>query len=388
MEKNFTFRGSYAIIPIILIIIGVVSVVALIFFRHDHDTGFWSNLLLNNLLFIFIALAAMVFLSLHALGTSGWQTSIQRIPEAMTTFLPVGFVLMLIMLAGMWTDQAHIFHWVHPEPGDEIIEMKKPYLNLPFFSFRTIIYISGWILFAWLWRRNSLKQDSDNDLKYFKRTNTIGAAFMVFFAITSSMAAWDWLMSIDPHWFSTLFGWYVFSSLLVCGIAVIILLVLLLKWKGFLPHVNKEHIHDLGIYLFAFSVFWAYLWFSQYMLIWYGNLPEETVYYIERLKNFRVLFFLNLILNFLVPFLALMARNSKRMTVILALVAVVVFVGHWVDFYLMIMPGAAGEHAQIGMTIGYIGMFLLVFFRALSKANLLPVNHPYLKESFEYHTQY
>jgi len=393
MEKKFSFSGRYKSVPLILALAGIITMVFILFTGHDHGSRFWSNFLLNNVFFVFIALSGMVFLSLHALGTSGWQTSIQRIPEAMTTFLPVGFILMMILLFGMWTGHNHVYHWTHPEPGDTLIEMKKPYLNLPFFSFRAILYLSGWTLFAWLWRKNSLLQDSDNDFKYFKRTNTIGAAFMVFFAITSSMAAWDWIMSVDPHWFSTLFGWYVFSSLLVCGIAVMILLVLFLKWRGFLPHVNKEHIHDLGMYLFAFSVFWAYLWFSQYMLIWYGNLPEETTYYVERLTNFRTLFFLNLILNFLVPFLALMARNSKRMPLNLALAAIVVFAGHWVDFYLMIMPASAGEHAriglpEIGMTIGYAGLFLFVFFRAFSRADNVPRNHPYFKESFEYHTQY
>jgi hypothetical protein len=199
-------------------------------------------------------------------------------------------------------------------------------------------------------------------------------------------------MSIDAHWFSTLYGWYIFSGLFVSGTAVIILITLVLRRAGFLPHVNMEHLHDLGKYLFAFSIFWMYLWFSQYLLIWYGNLPEETVYYVERLSEFRVLFYTNLVINFLLPFLLLMARNSKRTTWILGFVAVTVFVGHWIDFYLLVMPGV-GEIAiigltEIGMTLLFSGIFLAVVFRALSKASLVPKKHPYYEESITYHTQY
>jgi hypothetical protein len=334
----------------------------------------------------------MVFLAIHSLGTSGWQTGIQRIPEAMTSFLPVGAIFMLIIIVGMIFDWNHLFHWVHPE-GDKLLEGKKAYLNIPFFTVRAIIYLGGWILLSRWWRKVSIRQDTDDDLKHFRRTNIIAGIFIVFFAVTSSMSAWDWLMSLDPHWFSTLYGWYVFSGLLVSGMAVIILLTMLLKKTGYLPHVNKEHLHDLGKYLFAFSVLWMYLWFSQYMLIWYGNIPEETVYFVQRLEEFNFLFYVNITINFAFPFLVLMTRNSKRIPIILVFTSVVLLAGHWVDFYLMVMPGTLGPEAQIGfvevgMTLGFIGLFLLVVLGALTKANLIPVNHPYLKESYDYHTQY
>ena len=161
-----------------------------------------------------------------------------------------------------------------------------------------------------------------------------------------------------------------------------------------MSHINKEHIHDLGKYLFGFSIFWTYLWFSQYMLIWYGNIPEETVYFYERHQHFNTIFFVNLILNFAVPLLGLMTRNSKRGAAILLPVAAVVFIGHWIDLYQLIMPGAVGSEKagigipEIGITIGYAGLFLLVVFRSLAKAPLVPENHPFFKESFDYHTQY
>jgi hypothetical protein len=334
----------------------------------------------------------MVFLAIHSLGMSGWHTGIQRIPEAMTSFLPIGAILMLITILGMTFDWNHLFHWVHPE-GDKILEAKKAYLNIPFFTVRTAIYLGGWIALSNWWRKVSIQQDMDEGLKRFRKTNIIAGIFIVFFAVTSSMSAWDWLMSIDPHWFSTLYGWYVFSGLLVSGMAVIILLTMLLKKTGYMPHVNKEHLHDLGKYLFAFSILWMYLWFSQYMLIWYGNLPEETIYFKQRLEEFNTLFFVNLILNFAFPFLALMTRNSKRIPVILVFTSIILLIGHWIDFYLMVMPGTLGTDAkigfiEIGMTLGFMGLFLLVVLNALTKTNLIPLKHPYLNESYEYHTQY
>jgi hypothetical protein len=392
MESRFRFSLKYKIPVLILLATGVVAMAIALFTEHDHGARFWSNLLLNNVFSIFIAVCGMVFLAIHSLGMSGWQTVIQRIPEAMSMFLPVGGVLMLIILAGTWFDLHHLYHWVHPH-GDRILEMKTAYLNIPFFSVRTIIYLSAWIALSMWWRKNSLAYDADNDLKYFKRMTRISGVFIVVFAVTSSMAAWDWLMSIDPHWFSTLFGWYVFSGLLVSGMSVIILLTLLLKKNGYLPQVNKEHLHDLGKYLFGFSILWMYLWFSQYMLIWYGNIPEETIYFVQRLKEYNTLFFVNLAVNFGFPFLALMTRNSKRIPIVLVIAALVTLTGHWIDFYLMIMPGTMGDAAQIGfieigMTLGFAGLFLLIVFRSFSKASIIPVNHPYLKESFEYHTQY
>jgi hypothetical protein len=392
MDSKFTFSLKYKIPIFLLIATGLIAILVALFFQHDHGSRFWSNFHMNTVYSIFISLCGMVFLAIHSLGTSGWQTSIQRIPEAMTTFLPVGALLMFITILGMTFNWNHLFHWVHPE-GDEILEMKKAYLNIPFFTIRTLIYLGGWIALSRWWRKLSLQQDLDGDLKFFRKTNIIAGLFIVFFAVTSSMAAWDWLMSIDAHWFSTMYGWYVFSGLLVSGMAVIILLVMLLKRSGYMPQVNKEHLHDLGKYLFAFSILWTYLWFSQYMLIWYANLPEETVYFKQRLGDFNTIFFVNLIINFAFPFLVLMTRNSKRTPIILVFVSIVVLAGHWVDFYLMIMPGTMGTEAtigfvEIGMTLGFIGLFLLVVLHALTKANLVPVNHPYLKESYEYHTQY
>jgi hypothetical protein len=201
--------------------------------------------------------------------------------------------------------------------------------------------------------------------------------------------SWDWMMSLEPHWYSTIYGWYVLSGALLKGVAIVILIGGLLRSMGYLHFINKEHLHDMGKYLFGFSVFWMYLWYSQYMLIWYGNLPEETVYYFERIQHFKFLFVGNVILNFGLPFVLLLDRGMRRRWIALVVTAMIVLVGQWVDHYLLIAPGITGEAsnislADIGISIGYLGMFLWVVFYALSKANLLPVNHPNLMKGFQY----
>ncbi|NQU54832.1 MAG: quinol:cytochrome C oxidoreductase [Bacteroidetes bacterium] len=390
MENRFVFDQKIKIILFAMIAIGLVALVTGLVSNSVADTRFWANLLLNNYYFLALSLGGAFFVSVHAMGESGWHTSIQRVPEAMSRFIPVAGILMLItFLLGIH----HLYHWTHTGHLDPILEGKSGYLNLPFFYIRFVVYFVVWTLLTHLFRKASVQMDTDPDIKYFKRQRALAAVFVVFFAVSSSTSSWDWLMSIDAHWFSTLYGWYTFSGLLVSTVAMMILIVIFLKKKGYMKHVNDEHMHDLGKYLFAFSILWMYLWFSQYMLMWYSNIPEETVYFVARLKDHSTLFYVNLIMNFLLPLLILMARSAKRMDWIAGTVAVVIIAGHWVDYFLAIMPGVAGENTnigffEIGLTIGYLGLFLMVVFYGLTKASLIPANHPYYKESLEYHTHY
>lgn len=350
-----------------------------------------ANILLNNYYFLNIGLIGLFFVAVHTISESGWHTSVQRIGEGMSAFIPIGAVLLLVffLLGGLHS----IFPWTHEEHLDALLLKKKPYLNESFFYLRTVVILLVWATLAHFIRKASLKLDT-GDLKYFKQMRVRSAIFVVVYALTSVVSSWDWLMSLDPHWFSTLYGWYVFSSMLAAGIAVYILILFVLKQMGYMDHVNAEHLHDLGKYLFGFSIFWAYLWFAQYLLIWYANIPEETVYYYGRLKDFPVLFYLNLILCFALPFLALMTRNSKRTFTVLVPVSLIVFMGHWVDLYQLIMPGAVGVEKsgfgvlEVGLTIGYAGLFMLVTLYAMSKASLVPNKHPFFKESLDYHTHY
>lgn len=351
-----------------------------------------ANLHLNSFYFISLGLIGMFFVAVHAISESGWHVSLQRIGEAMSLFIPVGGIIMLLVF--VFGGMHHLFEWTHTEHLDEILLGKTAFLNQPFFYVRFAVYFIGWVFLAWMIRKTSIQLDVNGDIKYFKKLRKYSAFYVVFLAITSVISSWDWLMSIDAHWFSTLYGWYVFSSMLVAGFAVIVIFTYILKSMGYMQHVNVEHIHDMSIYMFGFSIFWAYLWFSQYMLIWYANIPEETIYFYERIKHFDGIFFINLFVNFVLPFLLLMTRKSKRVSYIVLPVAVLLFVGHWMDLYQLIMPGAVGyEDAgigflEIGTTIGFAGLFMLVTFYGLSKVPLVPKNHPFYKESLNYHTNY
>ncbi len=389
MNNKFLFTYRFRIPLFILMGTGIAALIAKIA-GTGIDHRFWANILLNNYYFMALSLGAVFFVAVHLISDSGWHTSVQRVPEAMGTFLSVSLLLFLLLFV---FGSRSIYHWTHKEELDVILQDKTAYLNLPFFMIRFLVYFTGWIVLSFFMRKYSVALDQQYNQKLFKKGQVISAIFVVFFAVTISTSSWDWLMSVDAHWFSTIYGWYIFSGLLVSSIAVIIIFVLILKAAGYMTHVNKEHLHDLGKYLFAFSILWMYLWFSQYLLIWYGNIPEETVYFIQRLEDFRVLFFINLIINFGFPFLALMTRNSKRIPWILGITAIVVFAGHWIDFFIVIMPGTVGSMTktgffEIGLTMGYAGLFAYIVFRSLARASLIPVNHPFFKESLEYHTNY
>jgi len=391
--ENLTFTLTKKIVTYCLIMVSI-GIIALIYGVVAGLGGerIAANILLNNYYFLGMGLIGLFFVAVHAIAESGWQVSVQRIGEAMSTFIPVAGVLMLLFFA--FGGLHSIYDWTHPEHIDEILLKKAPYLNVPFFYIRFFIYFIVWTLLAYYIRKSSRDLDGLHDISYFHKLRKFSALFIVFYAISSVMSSWDWLMSIDAHWFSTLYGWYVFMSMLVSGVAMIIIILYVLKRMGYMTHVNNEHVHDLGKYLFGFSIFWAYLWFSQYMLIWYANLPEETVYYSERMQHFKPLFFVNIFVNLVFPVLILMSRNAKRVFWMLIPVALIVFIGHWIDLYQLIMPGAVGgEKAgigflEVGLTIGYIGLFFLVVFYALTKAPLVPKNHPFYNESMDYHTNY
>ncbi len=212
-----------------------------------------------------------------------------------------------------------------------------------------------------------------------------------------STVPWLWLMSIDAHWFSTMYSWYTFASTFVAGMALIALFVVYLKNQGYLEYTNEEHLHDLGKFMFAFSVFWTYLWFSQYMLIWYANIPEETVYFKSRVANdtkvgaYSGIFWFQFLINFLAPLLILMRRGSKRNYTTITIMAIVIIFGHWLDFYQMIFASVLKDHVELGwfdfgVAAGFVGLILFSTARVLSKYPLIAKNHPFIKESIIHHT--
>ncbi|WP_162429018.1 quinol:cytochrome C oxidoreductase [Pontibacter pudoricolor] len=365
-----------------------------------HEAASWTkrlfiNLWLNNVYFTGIAIVGVFFVAVQYVAYAGWSVLIKRIPEALGYFLPIGGLIMIVIFLFGGHD---IFHWTHDylydvnDPRyDPIISGKSGYLNFWFFLIRMILFFALWILFFnWL-RRLSINEDLHGGTSFYHKSITVSAMFLVVFGVSSSMAAWDWVLSIDTHWYSTMFGWYVFASWFVSGLAAITLTVVFLKQNGYLKMVNANHLHDLGKFVFAFSIFWTYIWFSQFMLIWYANIPEESIYFLERLgPNFKWVFFVNLLVNFVFPFLVLMTRDAKRQMIMLKIVMIAILVGHWLDFYLMMMPGTMRGDAgigfiEIGTTLIFLGIFLLVFTKGLTKASLVPANHPFLEESIHHH---
>lgn len=356
----------------------------------------FANLWINNMYFVGLALLGVFFVAIQYVSQAGWSAALIRIPMSFGNWLPIGFILTLVIF---FLGGHDIFHWTHDylydvnDPRyDPIIAGKEGYLNTPFFLARMVVYFVVWFLmFRWI-RKKSLEEDLNGGEKYYYKLRGISAGFIVFFAVTSSTSAWDWILSIDTHWFSTMFGWYVFASWWVTALAAITLITVVLKENGYLKIVNTGVLHDLGKFVFAFSIFWTYIWFSQFMLIYYSNIPEETVYFVERLTSdhYSIVFFVNLILNFFFPFLVFMPRDSKRHTVFLKIVTIVVLIGHWFDFYLMVTPAVLKENGgfgllEIGMAIIFGVAFLFVALTGLSKYPLVAKNHPMLKEAEHHH---
>ena len=363
---------------------------------HQIHNRPYSALYVAAFFFFMIALGVLAFYGIQYASQAGWSPVLFRVMEGITYYvLPGGLIVLAIALfAG-----DHIFVWMNPDmvnpesaDFDALVANKSGWLNKTGFAIRGLIFIGGWSAYRYFSRKFSIAQDNAdvNDISNFKKNFRISAAFLVFFIYTESMMSWDWLMSFDPHWFSTLYGWYVFAGMMVCAITTIALIAIYLKSKGYLEFVNDSHIHDLGKYMFGFSIFWTYLWFSQFMLIWYANIPEEVTYFVTRIEQFNLPFFGMVAMNFIFPVLLLMNSDYKRVNWFIVLTGIVILAGHYVDIFVMVMPGTVGSSWYIGIPeIGalcfFFGLFVYVVFTALTKAPLLVKNNPFVKESEQFH---
>ncbi len=377
-----------------------IGLIALIFGFVSNPHGAWPALLFNTYFYIGIAVFSVFFVALQYVAEAGWSIVLKRVPEAIMAALPVFSLIMLFIMVASIMHWNHIYHWLHEgimtvghEDYDAIIAGKEAYLNASFFIIRTIIYLLGWNYFAKKLRALSVLEDKEGGTAIHFRGVSTSAWFMVFFAVTSAMASWDWIMSIDTHWFSTIFGWYIFAEWCAIGFTTVLLFTLYLKRKGHLQDVNENHIHDLGKWIFAFSLVWTYIWFSQFMLIWYANIPEEVTYYTARLEveNYKFLFWFSMIINFIAPIILLMSRDAKRNNGRLIFVSCIILLGHWLNSYLLVAPGTLGTHGHIGFTevgigLGFAGLLIYLVLNALTKEPLETKNHPFLDESKHLHT--
>jgi hypothetical protein len=421
--NQFEFTSKLRTTLFVMMAVGIVCLGITFVMDDALHTRFWSNVLHNSVFFAGIALLALFFYSANIVALSGWYVQFKRIWEAQYAFLLPGLILMLLIGVASMGGIHHLYHWADPESveADTILKGKSSFLNFKWYLGGTVIFGGIWYFVSTRMRALSKAEDTHGTInfKYHKKMR-IWAAFMLpFIGFTSAAMVWLWIMSVDAHWYSTLYAWYCGVSWLVSMLCLTVLMLYYLKSKGYFAGTNVEHIHDLGKYIFAFSVFWAYLWFSQYMLIWYANVGEETIYFNTRRDEYPALFAINVVINFVLPFFILMRNDTKRKTGTMILVAILLFFGHWLDFFLMIKPGVlhtahelaghgaeahgaelhgAAEHAshfmmgftlpgllEIGTMIGFLGFFLYWTYAALTKANLVPRKDPYLQESIHHH---
>lgn len=456
---DFTFPAGAKSLLLGGIALGVICL-ALTFFMFDDalHTRFWTNYLHNTVFFTGIAFMSLFIYCAFTTAYAGWHTVMKRVWESYSQFLIVGLILMLPLVAGVFLHWHHLYHWTdtslmdpaNPE-YDHILAGKSGFLNKYWYGFGTVIILGVYVLFANRLRSLSIKEDENgtSDWSYHQKMRNWAAAFLPIAGFTSAALIWQWVMSIDAHWYSTMFAWYATASWGCAAFALTILTLIYLKSLGYFENMTDEHLHDLGKYLFAFSIFWTYLWFSQFMLIWYSNNGEETTYFYTRVHQYPVLWYANLAVNFLLPFFVLMRNSTKRKYGTLVFTSLLVLIGHWWDYFMMIKPGALhtahealghghhGDHAEghhdaaahgadhaadhgaealthvanntediahavehastfeagftlpglleLGTMLGFLSLFLYVALNQLTKAKLEPQKDPYYEESLHHH---
>jgi hypothetical protein len=404
--SQYTLSSKTRNLTFVLMGIGIITLAYGDLTTNISGTRFWANILLEGLFFTFIALGASFFMALQYVAQAGWSVVVKRTFESVTTFLPFGllaiFAVLVASAIGGHNNSADIvYKWMQSDATDAVKKVpgvfnamlvkKHLYLNIPFVMIRTIICAGIWVYLVRLMRKRSIESDLTNDFLplHYKNVKTAGW-FIVFFGITEQLMAWDWVMAIDHDWHSTLFGWYLFDDMWLTGVIVTILITLHVKSRGLLKEVNEHHLHNLGLWMFALSVLWGYLWFFQFMFYWYTNIPDEVVYFQARIDHYRLPFWIMFCTNLLLPLIVLMTRDTKRNTKYLIGVGCIILCTHWIDAYVWVMPGTLGlkphfNFFEIGVLLGFIGLFLYVVLTNLAKVPVSVKNHPYLEESIHHH---
>src|SRR6201996_9149662 len=414
-DERFEFTGNVKTWSLIAIVVGIL-VIALGFFTGYGERTF-ANLLLMGYYFTCVCICGVFFCALQYVAQAGWSASILRVPQAFAKVLPIaGIILLVIICGGLFITHTGVNEegkqtvlpylykqWAlkgittKGDPNyDAVITAKSGYLNIPFFLIRLVIYLGSYSLLGRMLVKYSNNEDELGGMLNYNKSFKMSVIFLIIFGFTVPLFAFDTIMSLEAHWFSTMFGWYNFAALWVSGIAVITLTLIILRENGYMEWVTTDHLHNLGQLMFGFSIFWTYLWFAQFLLTWYANIPEEAAYFYKRWEpQFKPWFWLNIVVNFLTPLLVLMSRDSKRMVKILKVACIILICGHWLDYFQMIMPGTVGPQAswaveigpiEITVLIGFAGLFIFTMLSSLSKfKSLIPKKHPLLDESLHHH---
>ncbi|HAB52469.1 MAG: quinol:cytochrome C oxidoreductase [Ignavibacteria bacterium RIFOXYB2_FULL_35_12] len=334
-----------------------------------------------------IGIGSLLLIALEYVGGADWSVPIRRVVE----FLSSTIIFLPILVLPLVFSIHDIFHWAHTDvvAKDEILKAKSSYLNEAFFIIRVFAVLAVWGLFYYLLIRNSNAQDITKDQLLTKKNIILSAIFIPVFAITITITAVDWLMSLEPHWFSTIFGVYFFSGSVIASLAAITLFVVFLKEKGFMhPKLIDDHLFSLGALQFAFVNFWAYIAFSQYMLIWYANLPEENFWFLQRWENgWQYLSILLIIAHFIVPYAALLSQPAKMDPKRLKFISVWILFAHFIDLYWLVMPNVNGYYfslIDIVVPLIAVGLIILVFNYRAKKSNLVPIGDPKLQKGLDF----
>jgi hypothetical protein len=413
-NERFEFAGKAKTFSLVAIVLGVLGVLYgfLIDTTHLHAVRTFSNLLLMSYYFVGICVAAVFFMAYQYMSQAGWSVAFLRIPQAFASVLWIAVIILLVIVAaglflthpeehhGHTVNAPYLYaHWATEgltDPGskiyDAIIAGKSAFLNKPVFYGSLVAFLALYTLFGNMLVKFSNSEDTVGGMFNYNKSFKMSAIFLVIFGFTFPIYAFGTVMSLEAHWFSTMFGWYNLAAVHVSGLAVIALVLIILKENGYFSWVNPSHFQDLGKLIFGFSIFWTYVWFAQFFLTWYANIPEESVYFYKRwLPEYKWWFWLNIGLNFVAPLFMLMKNDDKRSLTRMKIAAIILIIGHWLDYYLMIMPGTMETERQFGITelfifIGFAGLFTFLVLNALSKfESLIPKKHPLLEESLHHH---
>lgn len=401
MEYTFSskakkFLGGLVIVGLLLTVLGVGFYDLAPEAEAAHVTWaskMWSNLLANGFFFFGISLIALFFIAMQYAAEAAWATVLKRIFEGVSIWLPIGSVIVLV--AVVIGALGHFYHWAHynhlglefgMEGFDHLLDKKSVFLNSGVVISGVAIFLLIYNVFHKKFLNRTDIEDTEGGLDHHKKNISTSAIFLVIFGFTSVVLIWMVLMSIDAHWFSTLYGWYVFAGMWISFITITYMIINYLKGQGALDFVHASHMHDMGKWMFALSFLWSYLFFCQFLLIWYSNIPEEVTYYLARIQDYTVLFWGIFVINMAFPMLMLMDKDAKVNKVVVTIVGLIIFFGHYLDTWLLITPGVMKQYGsfgmfELGMFLVFLGAFLFVVLSRISKKPLMVKNHPFLEES-------
>ncbi|MCQ6959788.1 quinol:cytochrome C oxidoreductase [Mucilaginibacter aquariorum] len=411
IEERFQFTGNAKTISLVAIVIGVIAIAFGFILGGEHVQSTYSNLLLMSYYFVCVCLAGVFFCAYQYAAQAGWSAAFIRIPQAMARVLPIASVILIIVVSfGLFNEHEVVehgkkemvpylyAHWAThgltdpaSENFDPIITGKAAFLNIKFFYGMLIVLLGAYSYFGLALTKCSEAEDTEGGMSNYDKSFKLSCIFLVIFGFTFPIFAFGAIMSLEAHWFSTMFGWYNLAAMHVSGLAVIALIIIYLQKKGYMSWLHIDHLHSMGKLIFGFSIFWTYVWFAQFFLTWYANIPEESVYFYARWEpEYKFWFWFNIVINFVAPLLLLMSRDAKRVMSRMMWTCIILVAGHWLDYYIMVMPGTVESPGfgveEIGIFLGFSGLFTFMTLNALSKfSSIVPKKHPFLQESLHHH---